>query len=107
MPPENVHEEKGRRRFTFVFFPYTESTSLRTFSISVAGIIAFIVCTFFGIAALILVILNFTPASLLLPVSTSQAERKYGAQIVEIQTEVRRLVGEMDKLRGYNLRLRK
>jgi murein DD-endopeptidase MepM/ murein hydrolase activator NlpD len=42
-----------------------------------------------------------------LPVSSSRAEQKYGAQIQEINGEVKRLVVEMDKLRGYNLRLRK
>ena len=104
MSPENVRE---KRRFTIVVIPGSESSAPRTFSMSLWGFILSLSAAFFGITVLLLAILNFTPARSLLPVPNSEMERKYGIRLVEIQDEVNRLMVELNKLRGYNLRLRK
>ena len=107
MSKENVHERKKKPRFTFIVVPDTESKQPRTFSISRWKLAASLVAVFFGIVALIIVVLIFTPARRLLPVSGSDLGQRYGKQIAAIQDQVSGLIQEMTVLRSYNLRLRK
>lgn len=107
MPSENVRERKKKRRFTLVFVPDAESEQPRSISLSKWKLIASLSAVFFGIIALIALILIYTPARLLLPVSHSDMEQRYGTQIVAIQNQVTALYKELTTLRSYNLQLRK
>ncbi|HTK80676.1 MAG TPA: M23 family metallopeptidase [Bacteroidota bacterium] len=107
MTSENVRERKKKRRFTLVFVPDSESEQPRSFSFSKWKLIASLSAAFFGIIALMALILIYTPARLLLPVSHSDMEQLYGTQIVAIQNQVTALYKELTTLRSYNLQLRK
>ena len=81
--------------------------TLRTFSVTKWKLYAALIATFFGIIALVMLTLMYTPARSLLPVSNSEVEELYGKQIAAIQDQVVTLYREMTRLRGYNLQLRK
>ena len=107
MADENVRERKKKQRFTLVFVPETKSAQPRTFSVTKWKLYAALIATFFGIIALVMLTLMYTPARSLLPVSNSEVEELYGKQIAAIQDQVVTLYREMTRLRGYNLQLRK
>ena len=99
--------ERKKHRFTLIFVPDAESEQPRTFSINKWGLAASLSAAFFGIVALVVIALMFTPARRLLPVSNPELERRYGNQIAAIEKQVVYLLEEMTVLRSYNLRLRR
>ncbi len=107
MSAENVRERKKKRRFTLILVPDAESEQPRSFSASKLSFIASLFALFFGIVAIIVVVLMYTPVRRLLPVSNPEIEQRYGKQILAIQDQVSNLLHEMMVLRSYNLRLRK
>jgi len=107
MSAENIRERKKKRRFTLIFVPDAESEQPRTFSASKFGFIASLGALFFGIVAIIVIVVMFTPVRRLLPVYNPEIEQRYGTQILAIQEQVSNLLHEMMVLRSYNLRLRK
>ena len=107
MSPENLHERKEKRRLTVVVIPGVETAKTRTISVSRIGLALSLIAAFFVIVTLAIAVVAFTPARALLPVSSPEVERRYGKQIAEVQRQVGIVLLEMDRLRAYNLRLRK
>lgn len=107
MPSENVRERKKKRRFTLVFVPDAESEQPRTLSVNVWKLISALSAGIFGIVVLVAVILIYTPARMLFPVTNSEVKQQYGQQIAAIQNQVSSLYKELTMLRSYNLQLRK
>lgn len=107
MPPENVHDRKEKRHFTFIVVPSGESSQTRSFSISQFRLIGSAFALLFVTIAIVVALFAFTPVGYLLPVSNPELERRYGTQIRGIQEQVSHLVQDMTVLRGYNLKLRK
>jgi murein DD-endopeptidase MepM/ murein hydrolase activator NlpD len=106
MSAENIDEQKEKSRFTFVVFSTHDTQKKRTFSVGKWNLVVYLSVVFFGIVVLTAVLLTFTPAHRLLPVSDPVVEERYGKQIAAIQEQVSILLHEMEVLRDYNLRLR-
>jgi len=107
MPPENVRRRKVDKRYSFVIVPSGDSAHTRTFSLSRLGIIGALTAIGVLLVALILVVVIYTPAGRLLPISHPELEFVYGRQLVGIQEQLNSLLGEMVSLRAYNVQLRR
>ena len=107
MTQENPHERKEKRRLTVVVIPGVETAKTRTISVSRIGLVLSLITAFFVIVAFAIALVAYTPARALLPVSSPEIERRYGKQIAEVQRQVGVVIQEMERLRAYNLRLRK
>jgi murein DD-endopeptidase MepM/ murein hydrolase activator NlpD len=105
MSDENVRERKKKKKFTLIVVPEAEQP--RTFSLSKGTFLAALLAAFFGIVVLVALLLLYTPARSLLPVTNSEIEALYGKQISAIQEQVVNLSLEMTRLRSYNLQLRR
>jgi murein DD-endopeptidase MepM/ murein hydrolase activator NlpD len=106
MSIENGHGRKVRRRLTVVLLSSSDTEKTRTISISRLGLVGSVIGLFFGIAAVVFVLIIYTPLHFLFPVFNSDLERKYGKEIAEVQSQVNRLVNDMNVLKEYNVRLR-
>lgn len=107
MPPESTRRKKPAQRFNILVVPGGEGGKTRTLNVTKASLWLLVVVLFFGIAALGIALVVYTPLGYYLPVRNPQLERKYGSQIMETQQKLNTLAEEFLVLKDYNIQLRR
>ena len=107
MTGESSTRRKEKSKATLIFVPGGQSGATKTLMVSSMGLVAIIVGLVVIICASTVLVLVLTPAGAVLPIGHPEIEKRYGAQVREIQEQLKSLLDEMVVLRAYNVRLRK
>jgi len=100
------HRKTGKLRLIVV--PEAKgSESAKSFSVHPFVILLSAVAMFFIIAAIVIVLLVYTPVGSLIPITTSEVQRRYQEQISALESRLQKLTEIVDGIREYNLKVRK
>jgi murein DD-endopeptidase MepM/ murein hydrolase activator NlpD len=106
MTAERDHHKTKERRFEILLIPHGDAGEKRSFAFTAGGIAALLggVVAVIFLAAVLL--LGYTPLGMVVPISNSEIQRRYGLQLYELQTRLSRVSEEFIVLREYNRKLR-
>lgn len=107
MSPERRHHTSKDTSFEIVVIPQGEARSTRSFKASVMKIILVCLGIVMLISSLTIVLIVYTPAGLLLPISEEQLRQRFGAELFDVQKRLVKVSSEVLVLREYNNKLRK
>ncbi len=106
MPATQSHNKTKNKRFQIVIVPEGESSEKRTFHATpvllgsaLFGIIAVI-------AAVVILVLGYTPLGALVPISNAEMERRYGKELVTLHDQLTKLTEDFAVVKEYNTKLR-
>lgn len=106
MTAERDHHKTKERKFEILLIPHGDAGEKRSFAFTIGGIAAFLG----GIVAIIflaaVLLLGYTPLGMVVPISNSEIQRRYGLQLFELQTRLSKVSEEFIVLREYNRKLR-
>ncbi|MGB9772798.1 MAG: peptidoglycan DD-metalloendopeptidase family protein [Bacteroidota bacterium] len=106
MEQKREHRKTGKLRL--IVIPEAKgSESAKSFSVHPFVILLSAVVMFFIIAAIVIVLLIYTPVGSLIPITTSDVQRRYQQQISDLESRLQKLTEIVDGIREYNLKLRK
>jgi len=107
MSPEVNRRNKPSRKFTLLIVPRREGRPTRSLTLGRWTLWGGICAVLFGIAALTLAALVYTPLGSYVHIPNPELERKYGSQLHDTQAKLERLTEDVLLLRDYNNQLRK
>lgn len=106
MPANRNHHKTKENKFQILVIPQGDAGVKRSFGLTLNGLL-----TLFGglvvvIAAVVVVLLGYTPLGMLVPVSNAEIQRRYGDQLYSLQTRLSKISEEVIVMREYNHKLR-
>jgi murein DD-endopeptidase MepM/ murein hydrolase activator NlpD len=106
MSADRDHHITQEHKFQILIIPQGDAGEKRSIVLTMGRIIA-IAC---GLVAVILVavvlLLGYTPLGVLVPISNTEIQKRYGIQLYELQTRLSKVSEEFIVLREYNRKLR-
>lgn len=107
MPSKRVGHKKPKGRYQIVLVPRDEMKPTRSFRINRFGMFVFSIVLFLVIGTAVVLLLNYTPVGIWVPVKNYELENKYGKQLVMFQEKLNQITKDMILLQSYNAKLRK
>ena len=106
MPANRNHHITKESKFQILVIPQGDAGEKRSFGLTLNKLL-----TLFGglvvfIAVIIVMLLGYTPLGMLVPVSNTEIQRRYGDQLVSLQTRLTKLSEDVIVMREYNHKLR-
>jgi murein DD-endopeptidase MepM/ murein hydrolase activator NlpD len=106
MPATQSHNKTKDKHFQIVIVPEGESGEKRTFHATPMLLGSAIFGIVVIIAAIVVLLLGYTPLGALVPISNAEMERRYGKELVTLQEQLTKLTEDFTVVRDYNLKLR-
>ena len=106
MSAERDHHITKERKFQILVIPQGDAGEKRSFALTVGRIVA-IVSGFVAVVLLaVVLLLGYTPLGMVVPISNTEIQRRYGNQLYDLQTRLSKVSEEFIVLREYNRKLR-
>ena len=86
--------------------PQGDAGEKRSFGFTLNKFLAFLGGFVIVIASIIVVLLGYTPLGMLVPVSNTEIQRRYGDQLINLQTRLSKVSEDVIVMREYNHKLR-
>ncbi|MGA7159891.1 MAG: M23 family metallopeptidase [Bacteroidota bacterium] len=106
MAANRDHHITKERKFQIVVVPQGDAGEKRSFALTTGRIIGLVG----GLIAIILIaevlLLGYTPLGMLVPISNTEIQKRYGTQLYDLQTRLSKVSEEFIVLREYNRKLR-
>ncbi len=106
MPATQSHNKTKDKHFQIVIVPEGESGEKRTFHATPMLLGSTIFGIVIIIAAIVVVVLGYTPLGALVPISNAEMERRYGKELVTLHEQLTKLTEDFAVVKDYNLKLR-
>jgi murein DD-endopeptidase MepM/ murein hydrolase activator NlpD len=104
---DRQHHKSKRKRYTVVLVPDEDSSKAKNFQLTLSQLVSGIIALTVIAVALVLIVLTYTPAGRLFPLSNRGLENKYNRELISLNQRMTDLMEQLVNLRAYNLKLRK
>lgn len=106
MPANRDHHKTKENKFQILVIPQGDAGEKRSFGLTLNKLLALFGGVVVVIASIIVVLLGYTPLGMLVPVSNTEIQRRYGDQLISLQTRLSRVSEDVIVMREYNHKLR-
>jgi murein DD-endopeptidase MepM/ murein hydrolase activator NlpD len=106
MSGEREHHLSKKKRFEILVIPQHDAGKKRSVEASATVFLVAGFLLFLTFSVIMVYVLGYTPLRRLVPVSDEELQRRYGSELVDLQTRLSRLTEEFIVMREYNLKLR-
>ncbi len=106
MSAERDHHISKERKFEILVIPQGDAGEKRAFALTVGGLVALVSGFVVVIMVAVALLLGYTPLGMLVPISNSEIQKRYGNQLYDLQTRLSKVSEEFIVLREYNRKLR-
>ena len=106
MSAERDHHRTKEHKFQILVIPQGDAGEKRSFALTTGRIIAIVGGFVAVILVAVVLLLGYTPLGVLVPVSNTEIQQRYGIQLYELQTRLSKVSEEFIVLREYNRKLR-
>ena len=86
--------------------PQGETGEKRSFALSMKGLVSIFAGLVGAVLIVVVLLLAYTPLGLIVPVSNTEIQRRYGSQLFDLQSRLTKLSEEVIVIREYNRKLR-
>jgi murein DD-endopeptidase MepM/ murein hydrolase activator NlpD len=107
MSEERLHHISKKRRFTLLLIPDDDAGTTRRFRFAPWQIASLFTIFVLLVAALVILVLMYTPVGILIPIPNAELEQRYGKELLALQQRMAMMGEQLVELRTYNLKLRK
>lgn len=105
---EQHHERRRSKKYRLILVPENGGAdSTRSFLLHPLALIGGGLVLFFLTALIVIALLAYTPVGTLVPIPTSQIQRRYQRQIQELEERLQTLAESVNRIQEYNAKLRK
>ena len=106
MSTDRDHHKTKEHKFQILVIPQGDAGEKRSFALTTGRIIAIVGGFVAVILVAVVLLLGYTPLGMLVPMSNTEIQRRYGIQLYELQTRLSKVSEEFIVLREYNRKLR-
>ena len=106
MSADRDHHKSKEHKFQILVIPQGDVGEKRSFALTTGRIVAIVGGFVAVILVIVVLLLGYTPLGMLVPMSNTEIQRRYGIQLYELQTRLSRVSEEFIVLREYNRKLR-
>ncbi len=106
MSADRDHHVTKERKFQILVIPQGNAGEKRSFDLTMGRIIAMVGGFVAVILVAVVLLLGYTPLGVLVPISNTEIQKRYGIQLYELQTRLSKVSEEFIVLREYNRKLR-
>jgi murein DD-endopeptidase MepM/ murein hydrolase activator NlpD len=104
---DRQHHKSKKKRYTIVLVPDEDSSKAKNFRITLSQLATGIILLAVFAVVLVLLVLTYTPAGQLFPLSNTGLENKYNRELVSLNQRMMNMMEQLVDLRAYNIRLRR
>jgi murein DD-endopeptidase MepM/ murein hydrolase activator NlpD len=106
MSADSDHHRTKERKFQILVIPQGDAGEKRSFVLTMGRIIAIVMGFVAVILVAVVLLLGYTPLGVLVPISNTEIQKRYGIQLYELQMRLSKVSEEFIVLREYNRKLR-
>ena len=106
MSADREHHATKERKFQILIIPQGDAGEKRSFALTMGRMAAIVGGFVVVIMVAVALLLGYTPLGMLVPISNTQIQKRYGNQLYELQTRLSKVSEEFIVLREYNRKLR-
>jgi len=106
MPADRVRRRKNTDQYEIVIIPVGQGGKPRSYRTSALKLWIWGTISLLVVASVVLAALLYTPLVKVVPIPSAVLEEKYGRQLVETQSRLRDLAGEVIAMKEYDRQLR-
>ena len=106
MAANRDHHITKERKFQILVVPQGDAGEKRSFALTIGRIVSLVGGLIAVILVAVVLLLGYTPLGMLVPISNTEIQKRYGSQLYDLQTRLSKVSEEFIVLREYNRKLR-
>lgn len=106
MATERIRRKRHRWKYHIVLLPQGEAGKSLSFRMGILAAVVVLILYSVAVGAITIVLLKWTHLGVWIPVKNPELERRYGKQVTALQSQLNRVVSEVEVMQHFNSKLR-